>query len=73
MVMSDLRFHINAHNLDLVLILTGLGYKGAEELDRDKFYQFLKIVSPNITRKESEYIFTKVDTDQKGRISTKQI
>ena len=50
MVMSDLRFHINSNNLDLCLILSGLGYTGEEMLDKDKFYSFLKVVSPHIKR-----------------------
>lgn len=73
MVMSDLRFHINANNLDLCIILAGLGYKGEEKLDKNKFHEFLKIVSPNIKRNESEYIFGQVDTEKKGFITIKQI
>lgn len=30
MVMTDLRFHINSNNLDLCIILAGLGYQGNE-------------------------------------------
>ena len=50
MVMTDLRFHINSNNLDLCIILAGLGYKGNEEMDKEKFHEFLKIVSPSIKR-----------------------
>lgn len=50
MVMSDLRFHINSHNLDLCLILSGMGYKGEEELSKDKFYELMKVIDPSIKR-----------------------
>ena len=74
MVMSDLRFEINSHNLDLFKILTGLGYKSGEvELDRQHFYQFLQIVSPAITKQESDYIFTKTDLDGNETISLQEI
>lgn len=68
--MADLRFQINSQNLDLFRILTALGYKsGDTELDQDKFYQFLKIVNPELSREESNYIFGKADTDHSNGIS----
>ena len=73
MMMTDLRFHINSNNLDLCIILAGLGYKGNEELNRDKFHEFLKIISPSIKRNESEYVFSQVDSEKKGVITIKQI
>lgn len=52
--MSDLRFQINSNNLDLYKILASLGYSdGKEELNKQQFYQFLKVVSPSITRQEA--------------------
>ena len=37
--MNELRFKINSQNLDLVKILSSLGYKNSNhELNRDKFY-----------------------------------
>lgn len=74
MVMSDLRFEINSHNLDLLKILTGLGYKSGEvELDHDSFFEFLKIVSSTVTRRESDYIFAQTDLDGNGTISIQEI
>lgn len=49
--MSDLRFQVNANNIDICKILGSLGYeKGTAELDPKKFYQFLRIVQPDITK-----------------------
>lgn len=70
MIMADLRFQINSQNLDLCKILASLGYKnGQAELCKNKFYKFLQIISPDITRDASDYIFNKTDYDKNGTIS----
>ena len=56
--MADLRFQIHSQNLDLCRIMAGLGYKDANsEMDKSQYFQFLKIIYPTLTRKESDYIF----------------
>lgn len=70
MIMSDLRFQINSQNLDLCKILAGLGYvNGKCQLDKDKFYKFLRIINPDIAKDASDYIFLKTDFDKNGTIS----
>ena len=69
-VMSDLRFQINSNNLDLCKILASLGYSSdTTELNQHKFYQFLRVVNPKITKEESDYIFEKTDKDKNGFVS----
>jgi hypothetical protein len=69
MIMSDLRFKINSQNLDLCKILASLGYKNGEaELCKNKFYELLQRISPNITKYASDYIFNKTDYNQNGYI-----
>lgn len=49
--MANLRFQINSQNLDICGILCKLGYSSSQsELKSDKFYEFLKRISPDITR-----------------------
>jgi hypothetical protein len=70
MILADLRFTINSQNLNLCKILASLGYKNGEaELCKNKFYQFLQIISPNITKYASDYIFNKTDYNKNGFIS----
>jgi Ca2+-binding EF-hand superfamily protein len=72
--MSDLRYQINAHNIDLCKVLASLGYKsGKTELSKKKFFEFLKIISPSIVQETSDYIFSKVDIDKNGTISINEI
>lgn len=70
--MADLRFQIHSQNLDLYRIMAGLGFKGSNsEIDKAEYYKFLKVVYPDITRAESDYIFGKTDVDNNGKVSIK--
>lgn len=46
---------------------------GQSELDKDRFFKFLQIISPDITRGASDYIFNKTDFDKNGSISINEI
>jgi len=49
--MTNLRFEINSQNLDLSKILNQLGYRDYDnELNKDRFFQFLSFLSQDITR-----------------------
>lgn len=56
--MNDMRFKINSQNLDLVKILSSLGYRdNHNELNKSSFFQFLLSVDNSISREASDYIF----------------
>jgi hypothetical protein len=62
--MRDLRFQINANNLDLCKIFAGLGYNQPNsELNKEEFYQFLRLISPSARKSESDYIFNNINIE----------
>lgn len=59
--MRELRFQINANNLDLCKIFAGLGYNQPNsKLNKDEFFQFFRLISPSAIKSESDYIFNKI-------------
>ena len=49
-IMSELRFHITAQNLDILKILTALGHsKNTKPLNEEDFIEFLQIINSKIT------------------------
>ena len=43
------------------------------EINFQDFYQFLKVVYPEITTEEADYCFRKTDTDNSGSISVTEL
>jgi calcium-dependent protein kinase len=73
-MMSDLRFQVNSKNIDLCKVFAQLGYRnGKEELNKEQFYQFLRVIFPKIERDSSDYIFNKADTNRDGAITINEI
>lgn len=72
-VMGELRFQINAKNLDLNKLLEGLGFKGYHELNFNQFSEFLRHIHPKITKDEIKFFFERMDSNEDGSISLQEL
>lgn len=73
MVMAELRFQINAKNLDLNRLLEGLGFKGLKELNFQQFSELIRHIHPTITKDEIKFFFEKMDSNDDGSISINEL
>ena len=72
-VMTDIRFIINSQNIDLIKLFERMGYKENQELSFKELQKFLRTVNPQISSEEEVYIFEKLDEDNNGSISLKEL
>lgn len=73
MIMSDIRFRINMQNMDLRKLISQMGFDDRTELIFRNFDQFIRVVNPSITSEEVVYFFEKLDVNDDGRVSIKQL
>ena len=71
--MADIRFMINSQNIDLTKLFERMGYKEDQELNFKELQRFLRTVNPNISSEEEVYMFERLDEDNNGSISLKEL
>jgi hypothetical protein len=68
--MNKLRFYISRMNLDMGKMMESLGFnRSKSEITYQDFYHFFKLVYPEITQDDTNYVFQKTDKDKSGSIS----
>ncbi len=73
MIMSDIRFRINTENVDLRKLIEQMGFDDRTELTFKNFDEFIRVVNPSITTEEVVYFFEKLDVNDDGKVSIKEL
>lgn len=73
MIMSDMRFRINVENLELRRLMSEMGFDEGSELGFKSFDEFIRAINPSITSEEVVYFFEKLDVNDDGRVSIKEM
>ncbi len=73
-IMTKLRFYFDLNKSQLELYLSKYGFMNKDEdLNFQKYFEFLRAVNPTISEQQARYIFKKTDEDNSGTISLQQI
>jgi Ca2+-binding EF-hand superfamily protein len=71
--MGDLRFRVNAENIDLKKLWKNLGYKESKGLNFKEFQKFLNSIIPNMKKVEQSYFFEKMDKNGDGTLTLNEL
>ena len=71
--MGDLRFRVNAENIDLKKLWKNLGYKESKGLNYKEFQKFLNSIIPNMKKVEQSYFFEKMDKNRDGTLTLNEL